>query len=268
MTQRGTYILTAVATGLYLLLSWAFADGLFSFSNFWNSDEVSSSSLFTYLMVLAIVLAGYRVAQNLPKEAAVEPERVESSPGQISDPVFWRKLLGNVHYALIWLPIRFFVGREWMSAGEHKLRDSAWMDGGTALQGYWNNIVVVPEQGRPSITYGWYREFIQYMLNHEWYSWFGPTIAIGEFLVGTALILGALVGVAAFFGTLMNFNFQLAGSASSNPVLFGLGVFLVLAWKTAGYFGLDRFLLPNLGAPWKPGQLFSGHVQRETVPTT
>ena len=45
----------------------------------------------------------------------------------------------------------------------------------------------------------------------------------------------------------------LAGSASTNPVLFGLGVFLVLGWKVAGFWGLDRYLLPLLGTPWKPG---------------
>ena len=69
------------------------------------------------------------------------------------------------------------------------------------------------------------------------------------------LIVGALVGIAAFFGTLMNFNFQLAGSASTNPVLFGLSVFLVLAWKVAGWWGLDRYLLPLLGTPWSAGRI-------------
>jgi len=48
----------------------------------------------------------------------------------------------------------------------------------------------------------------------------------------------------------LNFNFQLAGSASTNPVLFGLGVFLVLGWKVAGYWGLDRVLLKQFGTPW------------------
>ena len=49
----------------------------------------------------------------------------------------------------------------------------------------------------------------------------------------------------------MNLNFMLAGSASTNPVLLLLGILLVLAWKTAGYIGLDRFLLPLLGTPWR-----------------
>ncbi len=55
----------------------------------------------------------------------------------------------------------------------------------------------------------------------------------------------------------MNFNFLLAGTASTNPVLFGLGVFLVLAWKVAGWWGLDRWLLPALGTRWSPGRAFA-----------
>ncbi|MEA2598909.1 MAG: thiosulfate dehydrogenase (quinone) large subunit, partial [Thermomicrobiales bacterium] len=117
----------------------------------------------------------------------------------------------------------------------------------------------VPE-GRPAApagTYAWFEDLLGYMLRHEWYTWFAKVIAIGEFLIGIGLIVGALVGIAAFFGTLMNFNFQLAGTASTNPVLFGLGVFLVLAWKVAGYWGLDRVLLAAVGTPWTRGRLFS-----------
>jgi hypothetical protein len=42
---------------------------------------------------------------------------------------------------------------------------------------------------------------------------------------------------------------MLAGGASTNPVLLLLGFLLVLAWKTAGYIGLDRWLLPLFGLP-------------------
>jgi len=31
---------------------------------------------------------------------------------------------------------------------------------------------------------------------------------------------------------------------------------LVLAWKTAGYRGLDRYVLLQLGTIWQPGILF------------
>lgn len=257
MTRRGTYILTAVAALLFIVLNWAFADGLFSLGDLWVSDAIGESTIWTYLLLAIIVAVGIYQAQSIPADEPIAaPEPHTSSVGQIEDPALWRRIMGNVYWAIFWLPIRFFIGREWLVAGEHKIRDSAWMDSGAALQGYWERAVAVPEEGRPAITYGWYRDFLNYMLDNEWYTWFGPLIAVGEFLVGAALILGALVGIAAFFGTLMNFNFMLAGSASSNPVLFGIGVFLVLAWKVAGYWGLDRYLLPSLGAPWRAGSIF------------
>ena len=49
----------------------------------------------------------------------------------------------------------------------------------------------------------------------------------------------------------MNMSFLMAGTVSTNPVLFFAGILLILAWKNAGYLGIDRFLLPMLGTPWK-----------------
>jgi thiosulfate dehydrogenase [quinone] large subunit len=48
----------------------------------------------------------------------------------------------------------------------------------------------------------------------------------------------------------MNMSYMLAGSASTNPILFALTVGLMLAWRVAGYYGIDRYLLPILGVPW------------------
>jgi thiosulfate dehydrogenase [quinone] large subunit len=261
MTRQRTYTLTALSALLFVFLSWAFADDQFT-GTFWNSKAVMESSIWTYVFLGLIVAAGLYQARRLPAEGVSTITTVEDlAQGQTDDPRTWKLLLGNVFVSLVWLPIRFFVGREWVAAGEHKLRDDAWMHGGTALKGYWINATTTPE-GRPTApagTYGWFQDFLHFMLTHEWYTWFAKLIAIGEFLVGIGIILGALVGIAAFFGTLLNFNFMLAGSASTNPVLFGLGVLLVLGWKVAGYFGLDRVLLPALGAPWKMGSLFKGH---------
>ncbi len=77
-------------------------------------------------------------------------------------------------------------------------------------------------------------------------------ITFGEIAVGVGLLVGCLTGVAAFFGAMMNMSFLLAGSASVNPVLFTLAIGLILAWKVAGYYGVDRYLLPLLGTPWHP----------------
>ena len=85
-----------------------------------------------------------------------------------------------------------------------------------------------------------------------------PLITFGEMAVGIGLLIGLLTGFAAFFGALMNMSFLLAGSASTNPVLFTLAIGLMLAWKVAGYYGVDRWLLPMLGTPWHPGPIPTG----------
>lgn len=259
MTRQRTYIITAISAALFVLLCWAFADGLFR-GPLWNSDTISEGSIWTYVLLALIIGTGIYQARQLPEDGvAIDAgdKRGIDTPGQIDDPVWWKLLLGNVYFAILWMPLRFFVGREWLTAGEHKVRDASW-GSGESLAGYWQGAVAIPEGGRPAITYGWYRDFLQYMLDHKWYTWFAEVIAWGEVLVGLGLLVGALVGIAAFFGTLMNFNFQLAGSASTNPVLFGLSVFLILAWKVAGYWGLDRYLLPKLGTPWHRGTIFEG----------
>ncbi len=88
------------------------------------------------------------------------------------------------------------------------------------------------------------------MLNAQAYTWFAKVIAVSELMIGIFLILGVFVGLTAFFGGFMNWNFIMAGSASVNGMFFGMAVMLVLAWKIAGYFGLDYFLLPKVSALW------------------
>lgn len=177
--------------------------------------------------------------------------RVQTRTGKIvKDPPLARFLFNDTRFAWFWLIVRVLLGWQWLESGWGKVNNAAWMDGGTALQGYWSRAVEIPEGGRPPITFDWYRSFLQGMLDAEAFTWFAPLIAIGEVLIGVALIIGAFVGIAAFFGAFMNWNFIMAGSASSNGLLALAALFLILAWKTAGWIGLDRWLLPMLGTPW------------------
>ncbi|MDX1437027.1 MAG: DoxX family membrane protein [Anaerolineales bacterium] len=168
----------------------------------------------------------------------------------IRDPKIVRFLFSDTRAAWIWLPLRVWLGIQWLLAAEHKISNPAWVQTGEALKGFWTGIIVVPDAGRPAIAYDWYRSFIQMLLDAEAYTWFGKLIAYGELLVGIALIIGAFTGIAAFFGAFMNFNFMLAGSASTNPGLFLAALGLILAWKVSGYIGLDYYLLKRLGTPW------------------
>jgi len=176
----------------------------------------------------------------------------------ISDPPIARFLFADTRMAPIWLLLRIYVGWAWLEAGWHKIEAvgaSNYVQDGAGILAFWKRIAAIPAPpARPTITYDWYRGFIQFMIDNQWEVAMGKVIAFGEAAVGIGLIVGAFVGVAAVAGAFMNLNFMLAGSASTNPVLLLLGILLVLAWKTAGYIGLDRFLLPLLGTPWRPSE--------------
>ena len=170
----------------------------------------------------------------------------------VQDPPIAQFLFANSRTALVWLAIRLYVGWAWLDAGWNKVTDPAWMSGGTAILGYWQRAVAIPAPpARAAITYDWFRAFLRLLIDSGAQSWMGKLVAVGEVAVGLGLIVGAFVGVAAFFGAFMNMNFMLAGTTSTNPVLFALAVLLMLGWKVAGYYGLDRVLLPALGTPWR-----------------
>ena len=179
---------------------------------------------------------------------------------ELHDPGWVRRIFADTRMAPLWAVARLYLGYQWLLAGWHKMWGSErWInlpgEDGLGLKGYWDRAVSFPEQGSPPIKYDWYRDFLQYLLDHEAYHWFSWLIAFGEVLAGVALIVGAFTGLAALAGATMNFNFMLAGSASTNPVLFILAILIVFGWKVAGWMGVDRWLLPALGTPWEPGGL-------------
>lgn len=207
--------------------------------------------------VRGIVTVVFWIASIVLVVALFEDRKAAGSQEvEIEGPAVTRFLFNNSRAGLLWLPIRLFVGFSWLEAGLHKFSDPEWTQGGAALRGYWERAAAMPEQGRPPISFEWYRDFINALLSSNSETWFAWVITLGEIAVGVGLLLGVLTGIAAFFGALMNMSFLLAGSASTNPVLFTLGVGLILAWKVAGYYGVDRYLLPRLGTPWGPGALF------------
>jgi len=174
----------------------------------------------------------------------------------VQDPPFLMKLLSDPRAAWLFLPLRIWLGYQWISASLHKISNPDWVVSGNALKGFWTGAVAVSATGKSAITFDWYRSFLQYMLDIQAYTWFAKLVAYGELLIGIGLILGAFTGFAAFFGGLMNWNFMMAGSASTNPLLFVAAVAIILGWKVAGYIGADYFLLRFLGTPWhgKPAE--------------
>lgn len=182
----------------------------------------------------------------------------------VQNPPFVTKLFDTTIAAWLWFALRVWLGYQWVTASLHKIENPAWTKTGEAIKGFWQSSVAIPAEGRPAITFPWYRNFIQSLIDSNAHTWFGPMVAYGEMLIGIALILGAFTGIVAFLGAFMNWNFMMAGSASSNPLLFAIAVLLILAWKVAGYYGLDFYLLRWLGTPWRSEKI----VKTETMAKT
>ena len=183
---------------------------------------------------------------------------------EIPEPKLSKLLFADTHFSGVWLLLRIYVGWEWLMAGWGKVMSPAWtgLSAGNSISGFLNGALQKVNGAHPDVS-GWYAFFIQnIVIPHPVF--FSYLVAYGELAVGLGLILGAFTGIAAFFGALMNFNYLFAGTISTNPFLLLIELLLVLAWRNAGWLGLDRYLLPRLGVPWQKGALFGGKEKKSS----
>ena len=192
---------------------------------------------------------------------AIKPKEATHIP----DPPIAKFLFADTRMAWLWLIVRLYVGYQWITAGLEKLTGYSftfdafakptgfgpWVFGahdGAAIKGFVAGALAQTQGPYPAVQ-GWYAAFLQsFVLPNA--AVFAYLVTFGEVLIGLGLIFGVLTGIAAFFGVFMNLNFMLAGAVSINPIIGTLAILIVLAWRVAGYYGMDSVLLPLLGTPW------------------
>jgi len=184
------------------------------------------------------------------------------------EPKISQFLFASKYMAPVWTVVRVYLGWLWLNAGWHKVTDPRWVgsEAGTAISGYLRGALSRATGDAPTVT-GWYAWLVEniFLPIAPFMSY---VVAFGEFLVGLALIVGFLTGLMAFLGGLMNVSFMLAGTLSSNPIMFILATWIVLAWRIAGYYGLDYWVLPFLGAPADGFNRRSSAATKGTVPAS
>ena len=129
--RRAALPIGALATILILLLvnPWVELEG--------TVKDVVTVAFWISSIVLVIALFEDR---NLPGGEEIE----------IEGPAFARFLFNNSRAGLLWLPIRLFVGFEWLEAGWRQAHGPGWVDGGAALAGFWEGAAKIPEHGPPA----------------------------------------------------------------------------------------------------------------------
>ena len=131
------------------------------------------------------------------------------TPDQFREPRWGRFLFASTTAAWLWLVIRLYMAYIFIPAGWGKVTSGRWLFGdGSPIQGLVGG--AVSNEGTP----------------------------------GLALLVGLLTGIAAFGGVFLNGNFVLAGVLGQNPALIILGALLMIAWRNAGWIGLDRWFIP------------------------
>lgn len=189
------------------------------------------------------------------------------SATHVPEPPIARFLFADTRMAWFWLIVRLYVAYEWFTAGWEKLtgtnidftsatfgqKSGAWVFNGlpdhAQVMYFFATSAAKQSTGAHPAVQQWYANFLTTFVAPYPVFW-SYVITFGELAVGLGLAVGCLTGIAAFFGLVMNFNYLLAGAVSTNPILGFLALMLILAWRIAGYYGVDRYLLPLLGTPW------------------
>lgn len=234
-------MLLAIVAGVWTLVHLILGFAGSKVNDYWNYALL-------ILFILALILAFIQYMQERPALQAKAPAE------RFPEPAISRFFLGSEGSSPMWFVVRMYVGAEWLLAGWEKVTSPAWGASGKALSGFAAGALAKASGQNPAVQ-GWYAWFLQHtVLPNAGY--FSFLITWGEVAVGLGILLGVLTGIAAGFGVLMNLNYLLAGTVSINPILGVLGLFLCLSWRVCGWIGVDRWLLPALGMPWKGGTLF------------
>ena len=180
-----------------------------------------------------------------PQSSAPAPGMSTSHDLRLSKWLFRSRTAGG-----IWLVVRLWLGYQWLNAGYQKIWGSEkalfWFGGGAGVKGFASFGVSGSTTGTGGASYGWWAGFLHnFVIPNA--SWIAKFIAVSECLIGIALILGLFTGAAALAGLSLNVIYMFTGSAGVNPMYAVLSVLLVLAWRNAGWFGVDRYIF---GSRW------------------
>lgn len=115
------------------------------------------------------------------------------------------------------------MGATFLYAGIQHLTDTSYFD--PSKQGYIGHLIVQYAVGSPI------HDFLMGFIVPNAVA-FGYMVAIGESLIGVAVLLGILYRIAAIAGLFLNFTFFLSATWNAFPFYFGSDIVFVMCWLT------------------------------------
>ena len=154
-------------------------------------------------------------------------------PSAASVPRFIHWIQRSKIAAVIWTAMRVWLGIMWIEAGVAKLwgaENSAFLHSGAP------GVAGLAAHGVPA--YSWWGSFLHgFVVPNA--GWIGVLVAVAEFAIGVALVLGFFTPIAAIGSLLLLFTYMMSGVASVCAFYALFAVVLLAMWPTAGWIGLD-----------------------------
>src|ERR1700722_5392612 len=158
---------------------------------------------------------------------------VLGSPSERANPGIWEWLKQSKMAAVVWLAMRVWLGIMWIQAGWAKLwgaensaflhHDGAGVAGfathGTSAYTWWHSLLtgaVVPNSGA-----------------------IGIFVAVGELVIGIALVAGFLTRIAALASLALLFTYVMSGTASVCAFYALFAIVILVTWQTSSWIGVD-----------------------------
>ena len=148
--------------------------------------------------------------------------------------------------ALVWNAMRIWLGVMWLQAGIAKIwgaENPAFMhNGGAGVAGF---------AAHGAAAYSWWGSFLHSFVVPN-AGWIGVLVAVAEFAIGVALVLGLLTPLACLGSLVLLFTYVMSGTASVCAFYALFAVVILAMWRTSSWIGVDG--------------LISGYRQRHVEP--
>jgi len=164
------------------------------------------------------------------------PAALLSDPSEIKTPPVLQYLTRSKVMAVGWTAIRVWLGIMWIQAGVAKLwgaeNPSFLHNNGAGVAGFAAHGVA---------AYSWWGSFLHsFVVPNS--GWIGVLVAVAEFLIGCALVLGLFTPIAALGSLALLFTYVMSGTASVCALYALCAIVLLATWRTSGWIGVDGLI--------------------------
>jgi thiosulfate dehydrogenase (quinone) large subunit len=185
------------------------------------------------------------------------PVAVLGNPSERANPQVWEWLKQSKIAAIGWLAMRVWLGIMWIQAGWAKL----WGAENSAFLHH-NGAGVAGFAGHGKAAYTWWGSFLHsFVVPNS--GWIGILVAVAEFALGIALVLGIFTRVAALGSLALLFTYVMSGTASVCALYALFAIVILVMWKTSSWIGVDGLIasyrkhhpgqLHHIRLPWERG---------------